>query len=578
MKLLNVFPRVASFACIILLSAVEASESAIQVASSPTKLSASAELVLVPVVARTNGTHLAGLKKEEFKLLQDGVPQEIAVFEEVHTVAPPPKAAVASGEFSNTRTSEISERLTIIAIDTVNTAPMDQAYLKQELLKFLDTAAHTGEPFALIAITTSGVTVLQDFTTDKTLIASAVRSTRGNAKVPEPGKTGNTYLDETPCALSNGGCGGEAGDTVAVAMRQLKIWENLYKNEEEYEVFRDRDSSLDTLGSLQEIAQWLRGFPGRKTLIWAGSGIQWVGGMTRVMVGNVQSNDYSSYDQRRVSQALDANFYTFRVLTQANVAVYPLDARHNPNTSFAVFDVTLSDAPVGDRGFSGQRGRVQNDDQERVTMFQQIAAQTGGRPCFNRTDLANCLNEFATDSHEYYMLGFYVDKKTKSGWHTMSVKLDRKADLRYRNGFDFSPFDPEKVRLSDLQLAMMSPLPYTGLQFSGRFTDIEQRGPNKLVHFEVNVPPDMVSLGDNNDKLNFDVVAVARGSNGKEVAKLGQRIAKALQPQQAAVIHSDGVHYTNKLELPPGKYGLCIVVRDNGSGRTGSVTTTLAVN
>jgi hypothetical protein len=362
-------------------------------------------------------------------------------------------------------------------------------------------------------------------------------------------------------------------------MEQLRVWEDLYKNDEEYQIFRDRSARLDTLGSLQQIAQWLRGVPGRKTLVWAGSGIQWIGGMARIMAGSVQSKDYSSVDMRSVSQAVDANLYTFRVLTEANVAVYPIDARHNPNTSFAVFDVTLSDAPIGDRGFSGQRGRVQNDDQERITMFQQIAAQTGGKPCFNRTDLANCLKEFAADSHDYYMLGFYLNnKKTKPGWHTISVKLNEKADLRYRNGFDYAQFDPEKVRLTDLQLAMISPLPYTGLQFEGRFTKIETQAPSRIVHFELTLPPDSISLGERQDSLNFDVVAVARDQDGKEVAKLGQRIAKKVQPPQAALIRSDGVHYTNKMELTPGRYGICIVVRDNVSGRTGSVTTALAVN
>jgi hypothetical protein len=84
-------------------------------------------------------------------------------------------------------------------------------------------------------------------------------------------------------------------------------------------------------------------------------------------------------------------------------------------------------------------------------------------------------------------------------------------------------------------------------------------------------------LGEQNDKLNFDVVVVARGTDGKEVAKFAQRIDKKLQPQQAEVIRSQGLHYTNKLDLPPGDYGVWFVIRDNVGGRTGSVTTTLVI-
>src|SRR5580698_10556630 len=44
------------------------------------------ELVLIPaVVSDKSGAHVAGLKKEEFILKQDGKPQPIAVFEEVRT-------------------------------------------------------------------------------------------------------------------------------------------------------------------------------------------------------------------------------------------------------------------------------------------------------------------------------------------------------------------------------------------------------------------------------------------------------------------------------------------------------------
>jgi hypothetical protein len=329
---------------------------------------------------------------------------------------------------------------------------------------------------------------------------------------------------------------------------------------------------------LQQIAQYLQGFPGRKTLVWAGSGVQWFGGMTRVMAGFRDISplkDYNTVDLREGNQNLDANMHTLQLLSAANVSVYPLDARHGANTSFAVFDVTNSDAPVGDRGFAGVKGRVQNDDQERITMFEQIAATTGGKPCFNRTDLANCLKEFSSDSHDYYMLGYYVDKKTKPGWHPLSVKLNQKAELRHRTGFIFAVGDQEKLRMTDLQLAMISPLPYTALQFGGRIAKVERKGDKRTVHFELDLPANELGLGEQANLLNFDVVVVARAVDGKEAAKFAQRVNKPLQQEQAEVIRANGVHYTNHLELPNGVFGVWFVVRDNNSGHTGSVTTSL---
>lgn len=545
-----------------------------QQATPTPKIRASAELVMVPVVARKSGAHIGGLTKQDFTVMQDGKAQDIAVFEEVHAAEPAAQPATAPQEFTNARASQTAERLTIIAIDLVNTAPLDQTYMKQEMLKFLDSAGKSGEPFALVAITYDGVHLLQNFTTDRSVIAARVQKGPQQPGGATVGKTGNPALDQTPCALSAGGCGGDANSDRG--MSQLKAWEDLYRNEEQAEIFRDRSTRLDTLSALQQIAQWLSGFPGRKTLVWAGSGVQWSGGLMRMMGTSMRTDYYSSMDTRNLNEAVDANVYTFKLLSAANVAVYPLDARHGANTSFGVYDTSLSDAPIGDRGFAGQKGRIQDDDQQRITMFEQIAASTGGKPCFNRTDLANCLTEFAADSHDYYLLGFYVDKQTKPGWHKISVKLDRSADLRYRNGFVLSTTDEEKARNTDLALAMVSPLPYTALTISGHFAQIEDNAGKKAVHFVLSLPPDLAPPEDQEQTVNFDVVAVARGADGKEAAKFAQRISRKLQPQQATIVRRDGIKYTNKLDLAPGNYGVWFVVRDNLTGRTGSVVTTLA--
>ena len=540
-------------------------------------LKADTELVLVPVVVQKSGVHLGGLTKSNFVLMQDGQPREIVVFEEVHAKPPKIRSSVEENEFTNMQgKSDDAERLTVIAVDLVNTAPLDQAYLKQELLKFLSTAQTTGEPYMLLTISAKGVTVIQNFTTDPSAVAKAVSKVDTvSTGREEAGKTGTYFLDTTPCALSGGGCGG--GGNEQLAARDLNAWEYLYKNQEGYQIYRDRNARLDTLGSLQQIAQYLQGFPGRKTLVWAGSGIQWFGGMTRVVSGFRDTGplkEYNSFDIREGNQNLDANMHALQLLSAANVSVYPLDARHNSNTSFAVFDVTRSDAPIGDRGFAGEKGRVQNDDQERITMFQQIAATTGGKPCFNRTDLSECLKEFSNDSSAYYMLGYYLEKGTKPGWHSLAVKLDQKAELRSRSGF-IAGTDQEKTRMSDLQLAMVSPLPYTALQFEGRIAKVEAKGDKKALYFEIDLPGQGLGLGEQGGLLNFDVVVVARLGDGKEIAKFAQRINKPLQSGQADVIRVNGVHYTNKLELPSGQYGVWFVVRDNNSGRTGSVITQL---
>ncbi len=544
------------------------------------KFSATTELVLVPVLVRRNAQHVTGLKKEDFALQADRKNKDITVFEEVHAVMPTAMPKPTVEEFTNVRPRE-AVRITVIALDLLNTPPLDQAYMRQEVLKFLDTAADTGEPFSLVAITHDGVHVLQDFTTDPRLIVAAVRKQAAALGAKET--LSSPSLAHTPCAVSGGGCGNSSDDTAAAASRELQNWLVLLNNEEGFEVYRDRNARLDTLAALQQLAQSLSGVPGRKTLIWATSGITALGGMARLFSGASPEFGGSEFsptgtNSARVSAALEENMRTFQLLSAAGVAVYPLDARHGANTLFESYDVGRADAPVGDRGFAGERGLVRNQDQEKIQMFQQIAAATGGKPCFNRTDLANCLKEDAADAHDYYILGFYADKDSKAGWHKLDVKLvNQKADVRYRSGFISQAADPEKSRMTDLQLAMVSPLPYTGVAVTGHFIGVQPGKDKRDASFALDLPPQAVTVSESDGSLNFDIIVVARGADGKEAAKLGQRVQRKLTPEAAAQIRAEGIHYTNKLALGPGTYGVWFVIRDNVTGRTGSVMAPLTV-
>ncbi len=175
------------------------------------------ELVQLPVVAHREGKHVEGLKADAFAVLMDGKPQTIAIFEEVHP-RPPIKPA-QTAEFSNIAESSrgAAEQLTIIALDLNNTEPLDQAYLKQEIIKFLDSAAKTGESFALIAIIRSGIRVLHDFTTDPKLLAAAVKGQPLQNAAKEA--AGGPVMDFTPCARSAAGCGG--GSNADIGMQAV---------------------------------------------------------------------------------------------------------------------------------------------------------------------------------------------------------------------------------------------------------------------------------------------------------------------------------------------------------------------
>src|SRR5690349_13374160 len=159
-------------------------------------------LVLVPVEVRSHNQHVAGLEKDKFTLLQDGKPQKIAVFEEVRTTTERlKKVAVGPKEFSNEyQGNPATARYTIIAIDRINTTTMDMQRLRMGLQKFLTQVADSGEPIRLIAINSSSIDVLQDFTTDPKVLAMALERSKSPAGQV---KNSSTTLNEGLAEFEN---------------------------------------------------------------------------------------------------------------------------------------------------------------------------------------------------------------------------------------------------------------------------------------------------------------------------------------------------------------------------------------
>src|SRR4051812_14867519 len=81
--------------------------------------------------------------------------------------------------FSNTTEPAATQaRITIIVLDTLNTAFFDQVTARREILKFLSNV-EPGEPVAVVNLNKSGLHVIHDFTTDPKVLAAAVRQVEG---------------------------------------------------------------------------------------------------------------------------------------------------------------------------------------------------------------------------------------------------------------------------------------------------------------------------------------------------------------------------------------------------------------
>ena len=72
------------------------------------------------------------------------------------------------GQFRESLAAKIQNRAmsSVIALDTVNTPFLDQAYGRRELVKFLARNLDSGQVLALMLITSHGLKVVQGLTGD----------------------------------------------------------------------------------------------------------------------------------------------------------------------------------------------------------------------------------------------------------------------------------------------------------------------------------------------------------------------------------------------------------------------------
>lgn len=538
------------------------------------------DLVLVPVHVRRKGEHAAGLKKEAFTILQDGQPQTIATFEEVRTTTDrPQRPLLPAGQFSNRLEGNLAAaRYTVIAIDRVNTTMIDMNRLRDGLMKFLTQTVEAGEPIRLVAINVSSIEVLQDFTTSPQMLAAALeraRTAAGKAAGPvDPTMNDATRLAEAEAAAVASAT--TEGDTTSKVDAILKAAEDRKIMSQRETTFRDRTTRLSSLEALQAIALSLSGLPGRKSVVWASSGYPFTGMISSDSRNNPSGGMGVGYHLSGVLEAIGMDEYTTHLLNTANIAVYPVDARGTVNTAYQVIDPSLHDSPSFQQKEFARQGNV-----DVITTFENLAAATGGKPCYERADLSGCFKDAMDDARDYYMLGYYLKRdNTQPGWHKLAVKVDEKgASVRSRNGFLLTKLSADAVMKMDVGVDLGSRLINPGLPFSGRWAEpVPGARGAKVMNFELNLPGSDGLVTPEQAHLNLEFAALARRADGSVGAQVAQHLERDLPAQAVALVQQQGVTYKNKLELAPGVYMVRFVVRDNMSGRMGSVSIPLKVD
>jgi len=529
------------------------------------KLSSRTDLVLVPVLVTSAGKHVPGLQKEAFRIEENGKTRTISVFEEVTTEKlPTPAKKDPSGVHSNFfARDEQPWRLTAVVLDMINTPSMRQADAKKQLIEYLLRSASREEPMAIFGLNGSGLRQLHPFTRDTTVLISALQKLKLSLSSEERTQPPEVFTDDPSAEQAS-----DEEQLMSDFMQELS--DNMSADYQ-------RIASRQTLVAMRQLSNALEAVPGRKTLIWASAGFPFT-------IDDPRSFGRQGDDLQTEYQE------TWRALNSANVAVYPVDlsaldfsTRQLPSANSGMSSTQVNNI----RGINGQKSalhlRYDKSSEQQLTLHA-FADATGGRACITVEELDKCFAEAVDDSRAYYLLGYYLGGDTQPGWRKLKVKVAGDGlHTRYRSGFYVTSRveDSTELRRKEFVDALASPVQYTGMRLTVRLMQTSSTDPaaqpsagqKKTAEFMLGVMGDSLTIDrEKGNAIDLEVIALAFDSSRKSVGTTAQAVATDLKPDALQKTLQTGLGIPVKIDLPAGKYEVKIAVRDNLSGRLGTVS------
>ena len=541
---------------------------------SSTVIRATTHLVQLDVVVTdSSGQPLrTPLAEKDFTILEDGQPQKISFFSyqqldnaQRQQALPqlPPYVTTNRPEYQRAAGPPI-----VLLLDGVNTPVENQIVVRQQMLNFL---ADHFDPRMRIAVFLLGneLTVLQDFTSDPTLLTAAMKKYRSQGSAA--GRQGGTDVQLQAPTFDGANlppqARGQAGTGGAPELRSLmNISYALARFEKESNANTMEMRIAHTTDALASIARYLAGFPGRKVVIWFSASFP-------LSLSVVDPEDFDVY--RSYADRVRA---TTNLLSDGQIAVYTVDAR-------GLVGNVIADPSDTGRDANGRMAltvdaHMNANSKETFERFSKeeslakVAQETGGRVFLNTNDFDRAVVESIRDSSTFYELGYYPTHKQWDGkFHTIKVKVTGNGlTVRHRRGY--YAIDPEKWRRANAQemnLALgKDAVTSTGVLFYARAIPPPSNGEIKVEFLVDTHTIAFETMSENQRYCNLEFQVQAFTPEGKLVKAEVQQAEAPLKPETFDRIRQNGLPMPVSIKLLPGQYVLHLGVRDNRTGQFGT--------
>ncbi|MFB3921450.1 MAG: VWA domain-containing protein [Terriglobia bacterium] len=503
-------------------------------------------VVLVDVRVRDkSGKPVADLTQDNFRVLEDGVPQTITSFslEDVQKLAqaeassgPPPVVDLAKLPPNVPPETVLRDRrLTVLFFDVSSMQPDDLIRALKSAQEFVEKKLTPADLVAVVTYTSS-LRVLRDFTNDRDALSKAIKS---------------ILVGEESSNLAAAAATGEAGGTNAAGEEIVAqdVSAAFTPDETEFNIF----NTDQKLAAVESLSRMLRALPGRKSVIHFSSGVERTG----------------TDNQAQLRATIDA-------ANQSNVSLYTMDARGLAALPPGGDASTAS--PSGTAIYTGaaHSSQLSSLHGSRETLAS-LSQDTGGRTFYDLNDLGEAFQQIQAENSSYYLLGYSPRNARSDGkFRRIRVEVDRPGvKVEARPGYfapkDFRQFTREDKELQ-LEQALALDQAFLDLPFVVDTAYFRAPEKNYNVVLAAKIPGAAVSFLEKSARheTEFDFVWRVLDAKDKPAGYLRDTLPVKIGEETFKEVTRGNFLYEGSMVLPPGDYRLKVVVRENQTGKMGT--------
>ena len=547
---------------------------AVSAAATPTRpplvVRVETELVQVDaVVLDKKNQHVTDLKAEDFEIIEGGKPQPLDYCQYIAVESP--VLAVTKGQRPSPapppRREDI-KRVIVLVVDDLGLSTEGMALTKEALITFVDTQMGTADLVAVVR-TGGGIGVLEQLTTDKTLLRASIAQLRYNGLAMQA-KSPRQIVEERTTAGYDPGSGELAQESLR---RQVLVQQRLR--------------------TLKAIARGLIPMPGRRSMV--------VFSNTMALRYQTIAVDPNAFDQP--ANEVDAGIlHEMRDMTEtasrAAVVIHVVDPRSAANV--LTFRSEMSSGYRPRRRVDGsmmgaselpleERRLRESDKWDDHAGLGRMADETGGTFQPGIADAPAALTRVMRDLEGYYLLGYaprmLKDADDRRRYHELTVRVKRPGlRVRARKGY-FGTTDEEREGAAqastDLAATAGSPFAATdlGVALTALFGHDGEKG--SVLNTTVHVDAERLTFAPQEDgsvRLELEVLTFAFGDHGVEGETVARQVTLPLSTERADRLKRHGLDLEASLPVKrPGAYQVRAVVKDTASSRTGTTSRFLTV-